>query len=254
LEKWLMREPAFYFVNTVDMIDVSWREKSFAEYDVVLHVAAIVHTRVNKATIYYQVNRDLAYETAKKAKDEGVRQFIFMSTMSVYGEEGSLSGGVVITRETVARPRTLYGKSKYEAENLIGALQDLNFNVSILRPPMVYGPGCPGNYAKLERLALLLPVFPLVDNQRSILHIDNLCRFLKECIDRNASGIFVPQDTAYMNTSLWVRDIARANGRKIFLSRCLGKVITIVCKRISVVKKIFGSLIRDRLYPARNFE
>ena len=113
-----------YEVDTADMIDGTWREKSFNGYDVVFHVAGIAHQKENKnnAHIYYEVNRDLAVETAKKAKNDGVKQFIFLSSMSVYGMETG-----VITKKTSPSPKTNYGKSKLQAEEHITSLRDESF-------------------------------------------------------------------------------------------------------------------------------
>ena len=74
-----------YQVDTIDMIDSSWREKSFKGYDVVYHVAGIAHSDSGKISpekekLYRNVNTDLTIETAKKAKADGVKQFIFMSS------------------------------------------------------------------------------------------------------------------------------------------------------------------------------
>ena len=164
-EKWLSQWPDKYHVDTIDMIDGTWREKSFAGYDAVFHVAGIAHRKETKqnAHLYYEVNRDLAIETAKKAKAEGVSQFIFMSSMSVYGMETG-----VITRDTVPNPKNHYGKSKFEAEQGITALEDESFRVAVLRPPMIYGKGCKGNYQKLAKLARITPVFPDIENKRSM--------------------------------------------------------------------------------------
>ena len=146
LENWLMREPEEYRVDTVDMIDGSWKEKDFSSYDVVFHVAGIVHIKETSANqdLYYKVNRDLAFETARKAKGEGVGQFIFLSSMSVYRIETG-----VINKDTPLNPNTAYGKSKLEAEGLIKKLGDESFVITIIRPPMVYGKGCKGNYQLL---------------------------------------------------------------------------------------------------------
>ena len=86
-----------YSVDTVDMIDGTWREKDFGGYDAVFQVAGIAHKKETKENfeLYYKVNRDLAIETAKKAKKDGVKQFIFLSSMSVYGMDTG-----VITNET----------------------------------------------------------------------------------------------------------------------------------------------------------
>ena len=122
-----------YSVDTVDMIDGTWREKSFADYDVVFHVAGIAHRKETKenAELYYKVNRDLAIDVAAKAKADGVKQFVFLSSMSVYGMESG-----VITRDTVPLPKSNYGKSKLQAEEGIIPLADNSFAVAVIRPPM----------------------------------------------------------------------------------------------------------------------
>ncbi len=184
-EKWLQQWPDDYTVDTLDMIGDDWRHTSFKGYDVVFHVAGIAHvsTVPKLESLYWQVNRDLAIETARKAKAEGVKQFIFMSSMSVYGDSSSINEKRVITRETVPTPANFYGDSKLQAEQGIISLQDDHFNVVILRPPMIYGKGSKGNYPKLAKVARILPFFPDIDNQRSMLHIDNLCEFIRLMID-----------------------------------------------------------------------
>jgi nucleoside-diphosphate-sugar epimerase len=198
LENWLKREPYKYRVDTVDMKDGSWKEKDFSEYDVVFHVAGITHIKETSENqdLYYKVNRDLAYETAQKAKEDGVEQFIFLSSMSVYGIEKG-----VIEKNTPLKPNSAYGKSKIEAEELINKLEDNSFTVATLRPPMVYGKGCRGNYPRLAKFALKTPIFPQIDNKRSMIYIDNLSEFVKQLIDNQSGGLFFPQNAEYVNTS-----------------------------------------------------
>jgi UDP-glucose 4-epimerase len=195
VECWLMREPNKYHVDTIDMIDGSWREKDFSDYDVVFHVAGIAHvkeTRKNR-DLFFKVNRDLAIEVAEVSKKAGVSQFIFLSSMSVYG----LDTGI-ITRETVPKPKSSYGKSKFQAEEGIRRLEGDNFKVAILRPPMIYGKGCKGNFQKLVKLVKILPVFPKVNNQRSMIYIDNFCNFIKLVIDHSLEGFLFPQNSEYV--------------------------------------------------------
>ncbi len=189
LEKWLIKQPDRYEVDEVCMRDGSWTEKDFSGYNVVFHVAGITHIKetTRNQSLYFKVNRDLALETAMKAKADGVKQFIFMSSMSVYGVETG-----VISEETPLKPSSAYGKSKAEAEELMAPLQDDSFRIAILRPPMVYGKGCRGNYPKLAKLAVKTPIFPDVDNKRSMIHIDNLCEFVRLLIDDYRGGLFFP--------------------------------------------------------------
>jgi len=142
-------------------------------------------------------------------------------------------------------PKTYYGKSKLEAEYELNKLNNENFKVVVLRPPMVYGPNCPGNYARLQKLALKTPIFPMIENKRSMLHIDKLCQYVKEYIDDEIEGLFFPQDDEYVNTSLLVKKIADENGKKIYMSRLIGWIIKLIGKRVDLINKVFGNLIYD---------
>lgn len=232
-----------YSVDTVDMIDGSWREKSFSGYDAVFHVAAIVHKKETKESVskYYAVNCDLASEVAEKAKSEGVRQFVFLSSMSVYG---IVTGR--ITADTEPKPKSNYGKSKLEAELKISELNDDSFKVCVLRPPMIYGKGCRGNYQTLRKLAIKLKVFPYVKNERSMLFIDNLCEFVRLMIDNVESGSFFPQNAEYVNTSEMVKEIAEANGKKIRLMRGTAWAVKLFSLISTKAKKAFGTLTYDK--------
>ena len=237
-EKYVSQWPERYETDTVDMIDGSWREKSFAGYDAVFHVAGIAHRKETKenAHLYYEVNRDLAIETAQKAKQDGVHQFIFLSSMSVYGRNTG-----VITQETPIAPKSNYGRSKAEAEKGIEGLQDADFNVAVLRPPMIYGKGCKGNYQTLVKFALKLPFFPYVKNERSMLYIENLCEFVRLLVEEGDAGTFCPQNAEYTNTSEMVKLIAEAHGKKIRLIKGFGWLIKFFGIFSPTIQKAFGN-------------
>jgi len=239
-EKWLIREPDKYKVDTIDMRNDSWKKKDFSGFDVIFYVAGIVHVKESKKnrTLFYKVNRDLVLETAQKAKKEGVKQFIFLSTMNVYGIEKG-----VIYNSTLTKPKNAYGKSKLEAEEAINKLRDDSFIVSILRPPMVYGKGCKGNYQRLVRLALTTPIFPKINNKRSMIYIDNLLEFIKVLIDSNRGGLFFPQNAEYVNTSEMVRLIAKAHGKCVIMTKLFNPIIKVL--NLSTINKVFGDLVYD---------
>lgn len=232
-----------YSVDTVDMIDGSWKEKSFSGYDAVFHVAGIVHKKETNENVsqYYTVNRDLTVEVAKKAKNEGVRQFVFLSSMSVYG---IVTGR--ITASTEPKPKNNYGESKLQAERKISEMNDDLFKVCVLRPPMIYGKGCKGNYKVLRKLAIKLKVFPYVKNERSMLFIDNLCEFVRLMIDNVESGSFFPQNDEYVNTSAMVQEIAEANGKKIRLMHGTAWAVKLLSIISTKAKKAFGTLTYDK--------
>lgn len=233
--------------DIIDMVDGSWREKSFASYDVVFHVAGIAHSdsgkiSEEKAKLYYSVNTDLAVQTANKAKSDGVKQFIFMSSAIVYGESSKVGKKKVITQDTPVSPVNAYGDSKVQAENGILPLNDENFKVCVLRPPMIYGKGCKGNYQTLVKFARKLKFFPYVKNERSMLYIENLCEFVRLMILNEESGIFFPQNSEYTNTSEMIKAIATAHGKKLHLVHGFGWAVRFLGLFTGLVKKAFGSL------------
>lgn len=248
VEKWLMREPDKYYVESISVRGEEWKSFDFSKFDVVFHVAAIVHKKEKPRMkeIYFKVNRDLPVEVAKKSKKEGVLQFIFISTMAVYGEDGKLCQEVVINRDTPVNPKNLYATSKLKAEEEINELIHEKFRVVIIRPPMVYGPNCPGNHARLEKLAIKSPVFPFINNKRSMLHIDKLSQSVKFYIDNNSAGLYCPQNDEYINTSLMVKELSEKNGKSIYLSKSAGFIIKLIGKRSKLINRIFGNLVYER--------
>lgn len=242
-------------INTMDMIDSSWREKDFSLYDIVYHVAGIAHAdvgNVDDATKakYYKVNTELAIEVCKKSKENGVKEFIFMSSMIVYGDSASYRQRKVVDKYTVPSVSNFYGDSKLQADMAVRDMADENFKVIVLRPPMIYGKGSKGNYQVLAKFAKKSPIFPDIDNERSMLHIDNLCEFLCQImliqnVNQNAT-VLLPQNAEWTKTSEMVKEISRIRGKEIRLIRML-KLAVIVGSKISgkiggLVNKAFGNL------------
>lgn len=255
VEKHLARWPENYLVDTVDLQDETWRTKSFCHYDSVFHVAGIAHQddrKINEdAQKYYRVNTDLAIETASKAKADGVGQFIFMSSIIIYGKGARLGETRVITSETKPAPINAYGDSKWLAEKGIMALQDDSFSVCVLRAPMIYGPQSKGNYDLLVKGAKWLPFFPDIHNERSMLHIDNLCTYVKKVIDKKLSGIHFPQDAKYVSTTRMVASIAAQHGKNIRLTRLFNPLLRFLSGKLNVIDKAFGGLVYDRTMIGR---
>ena len=249
-EKYMAQWPEKYQVDTVDMIDGTWRQKDFSGYDCIYHVAGIAHSdsgkiSPEKAKLYYAVNTDLTVETAKKAKADGVKQFVFMSSAIVYGESAPIGKTKVITKDTPVSPANSYGDSKVQAEKGILPLNDDSFKVVILRPPMIYGPGSKGNYPVLSKLARKLPVFPKVDNQRSMLYINNLMEFVRLMVENEEQGIFWPQNAEYSNTTELVQLIAQTHGKKIMIIPGFAWALELLSHITGLVNKAFGSLSYD---------
>ncbi len=231
-------------VDMVSASDGSWRLVNLENYDTVLHLSGIVHKKEknNMELLYYEVNHKLAFEIARKSKDNQVKQFIFMSSAAVYGKYYGC-----ITKDTVPNPNTYYGKSKLMAERDILQLQDKDYKIAIVRPPMVYGKDCKGNYSKLEQLARFTLIFPEYHNKRSMLYIDTLLENLIKLIQNENSGYFFPQDEEYINTSAMVVKIRKNLGKETILFHCLNGVIKFfVEKDFIVFRKMFGDFYYDK--------
>ena len=255
-EKWMSQWPEKYQVDTLDTKG-DWKSKSFEGYDVIFSVAGIAHVNAKKkmAHLYYKTNRDLTIALAKKAKQENVRQFIFMSSLIVYGNSTPIGVKEYITKDTVPKPANFYGDSKLQAENGIRPLQSEDFNVVILRPPMIYGPGCKGNLPKLAKFAKYSPIFPDIENERSMLYIDNLCEFVRLMIDNNEKGVFFPQNEKTVCTTTLIKALAKQQGKKIRTVRWFNPVLGLLSKKINYINKIFGNLviIQDESIYDRNY-
>ena len=229
-----------YQFEELDTFGEEWKCFDYSNYDVVYQVAGIAHIKETpeNSCLYYKVNRDMAIEIAKLAKNAGVKQFIYLSSMSVYG----MTTGE-ITPKTIPNPTTNYGKSKLQAEKELKKLNDDKFCVTILRPPMVYGKGWKGNFQSLIKIAKISPIFPYLNNERSMIYINNLNEFVKLVMDKKTSGVFCPQNQEYSQTTDLIVNICEQNGKKVVLSHILGAIILLFRNHITVLKKAFGTLI-----------
>lgn len=225
-----------YNVDIVDTHDDKWKELDFSIYDVVFNVCAIVH-RFNEVdeSLYYKVNRDLALEIAHKAKDEGVKQFIQTSTNGVFGIDIG-----IMSSEKGFNPRSPYEKSKYEADCLLEQLRDESFKVCIIRPPLMYGVGCKGNFPKLEDFAKKHKFFPSLKNKRDFIYIENMTDFVKFAIEREVDSICYPRDEKPVAVSEMISLIAQLNGNRIHLCCIFNPFVKLFYRLFHSTKLIFG--------------
>ena len=249
-------------IETVDMIDGSWRQKNFSPYDIVYHVAGIAHADVGNVSEetkkkYYAINTDLAIETCKKAKEAGVKQFVFMSSAIVYGDSAPYGKSKRITKDTEPSPANFYGDSKWQADKGVRELFSPDFIVTVLRPPMIYGKGSKGNYPTLAKMAKKLPIFPDVQNERSMLYIENLCEFLSQVMTRSEGGVYWPQNAEYTKTSDMVRMITEVSGHKVRVSKAwnwvVGLAAAIPGKTRGLANKAFGNMSYDQSMSQYDF-
>lgn len=248
LTQYLAKFPEKYHVSQITLRNDSWQSENFRGFDAVFHVAGIAHDSARKSSkdLYYRVNSQLAFETARKAKTDGVKQFIFMSSSIVYGTSAPIGENKIITHDTPVNPESYYGDSKVKAEEMLASLNDdEGFRICILRCPMIYGKGCKGNYPLLSKIAKTFPFFPNINNCRSMLYSENLAEFVRLIIENNAHGIFWPQNAEYSNTSELVKMIAESHGRKITLMKGFDFPLKVLAKFTGLVNKAFGSLAYD---------
>jgi nucleoside-diphosphate-sugar epimerase len=213
----------FDIIDEVSLIEVQPEDIDFKKYDVVLHLAAIVH---NKKKIpesdYLKINCDLCLRVAENAKKSGISHFIFMSTVKVYGNPGI--DGQVRNEESECFPDDAYGRSKYEAEIGLRELEDYNFTVSIIRTPLVYGFGVKANMMSLIKLVKFVPVLPFggISNKRNFTYIENLVGFIDRIIDKRASGTFIAMDENSVSTTELVNYLSKFFGKRTILIRLPG--------------------------------
>ena len=248
LEKWLMNNQNEYEVNTVGTLNDEWKSISFNGYDSIFHVAGIAHVSADPQMedLYYKVNRDLAINVARKAKSECVKQFIFMSSMIIYGIDGCIGEKRTISRDTPYSPVDFYGRSKLEADLGIQELTNSIFKSVIIRTPLVYGYGCKGNFPRLIQFAKRTPFFIDIENERSMIYIDNLAEFIKIAIDEDLSGVFYPQNEEYISTKDVIKVAAAVLNRKIMLTKKFNGIIGVLSSRIRFINKIFGNKVYDK--------
>lgn len=182
-------------------------EVKFEGIDTIVHMAGIAHRMGQPSgSIYYEVNRDLTLAFAQRAREAGVRQFIFLSSTKVMGEEGGY-----FDESSIPHPVDDYGKSKFEAEVGLNDLARSSFTVSIVRSPLIYGPRVKGNVLRIMELLskpLLLPLDG-IGNARSMVYVGNLIALIERIIELRAPGIFVAGDAEPISTTQLVRCLAQ---------------------------------------------
>lgn len=244
VRKYIMQTAGDQFViDAVDTFGDNWKKADFSQYDVVYHVAGIAEVNGKKGMeqLYYKVNTDLTIEIAKHAQANGVKQFIFMSSMIVYKETQSLKGNI-ITPESMPAPNGVYGDSKLKAEE---GLKDVakgegRMKVCILRPPMIYGPNSKSNLLRLGRLSTKVPFFPNWRNKRSMLYIDNLGEFVKQAVLRELEGTFYPQNRELSATVDIIRFFAKAADHKIWITKLLNPFVWLGSFVLQPINKMFA--------------
>lgn len=247
ITEYLSAWPQKYHVSSISLRNDSWMSENFGAFDSVIHTAGLVHysAKSSDRETYFRVNSQLAFDAAQKAMNDGVSQFVFMGSASIYGASAKIGREKIITRSTPVNPESFYGESKVKAEEMLSSLDGDKFHVCILRCPMIYGRNCRGNYPVLSKIARKLPFFPNVKNIRSMLYVKNFAEFVRLMIENNERGIFWPQNAEYSNTSEMVRMIAESHGKNIALIPGCEIPLKVLARFSGLVNKAFGSFVYD---------
>ncbi len=246
-QKYMQAYAEQYQIDVVSSRNHAWENISFGDYDCVLHLAGIAHVnaKADMEAAYYEINRDLTIACCQKAKAEGAKQFLFLSSIIVYGQGKKLEKKY-IHLQTKPNPDGFYGDSKLQAERGILEKQTDAFTVTIVRPPMVYGNSSKGNYPKLAKLACRLPFFPAYQNERSMIYIENLCECIRLLIEEKKAGIFHPQNRETVQVERLVQTIAKVHGKTVKTIPGFSWAIRLCSHVTPLCNKVFGTLVYDR--------
>lgn len=252
--------PDDYEIHTTSLRGDAWRQEDWSGYDSILNVTGKAHADIAQLSEaqkqeYYTVNCGLAVEAAKKAIADGAAQYIYLSSIIVYGDSSNSRTPVRITADTKPAPSNFYGDSKWQAEQ---KLQELfrtaekttgHTRLVLLRLPMIYGPGCKGNYKTLVKMSQKLPLFPTYHNERSVLHIDHLTEYLRNLVDSGTGGLYLPQDDTCRSTPDMVFELAEAAGRRMCHAAWMNPFVRLAFylpgKPGRLARKAFGTLVID---------
>ena len=236
VENWLKKDETLE-VDGLCIKNDAWKDKDFTGYDVIINAAGIAHIqpREELRSLFYSINTDLTIRLCEKSKLSGAGQFIFLSSMNVFGDHCG-----IVTNTDNPSPTSFYGDSKLKADQAIQKMNTDFFKVASVRPPAVYGKGCTGNFPTLVRYAARLPVFPEYEQKKSMIYIDNLCEFIRLLIEHESFGVFHPQNREYTSTTEMVREIARVQGHSIRFTKIFNPLLRLLEKRLRIINCAFA--------------
>lgn len=232
-----------YKIKTFSFLKEDINSLDCSDLDVVFHLSALVHQMGGASKEEYErVNVTQTLQLAKKAKESGIKHFVFMSTVAVYGIETG-----IMSEKSNCNPINEYGKSKSRAEMELKKLEDQNFIISIIRPPIVYGKNAPGNMKSLLKLINKISILPFgkIENKRSMVYIGNLCHLVYEIITQQKSGIFLASDDEPLSTTRLIELIAKNLDKKVYLVKIPFFESLLKILKPSFHKRLYGSLEVD---------
>lgn len=229
-----------YNINKFSFLKDDFSDLDLSKTNTIIHLSALVH-KMEGATKeeYERINVTQTIRLSKKAKELGVKHFIFMSTVKIYGEETNL----IYKENSECKPEDEYAKSKYKAEIELLKLNDDTFKVSVIRTPIIYGYGVKANIKSLINLVSKVRVLPFnnTNNKRSMVYIGNLCNLIDAIILKKKRGIFLASDDATVSTTDFIDYISKSIG---------AKTILIKIPFFEVLLKIIKPNFHKRLYKS----
>lgn len=248
IDEWLTKYG--HEVAQLDLLTEDWKNYDYSSFDAIVHVAGIVHRPDCKDwELYKRVNTDMPVKIATMAKEQGVKQYIYFSTMGVYQANKKLGASVVdATTPLLSNSSSFYGMSKLMAEEALTKLQEEGLSVAFVRPPSVYGKGCKGGYITgFKKIAQMLPVIPRAYENacQSFIYIDNLSECVRLIVENHLGGVFCPQDDEIPNANRLLEVICKGIGKTYRSSRLLGICLQLL-SFIPLVKKAYGGIEYSR--------
>ena len=225
------------------------------KYDVVIHLAGRAHMLNDNSddplAEFRKVNKDTSVELAKQLAANGLKRFVFVSSIGVNG--ATTEKQKPFTEKSVTNAHSAYALSKYEAEvELSNIAKELNFELVIIRPPLVYGANAPGNFGKLIQIVkkqLPLP-FGSINNKRSYVSVANLASFLVVCATHKkaANQTFLIADGLPISTTVLLKKLMQALRTKSFLlplPTSLIKLVLFIIGKKSMAVQLLDNLEVD---------
>lgn len=243
----LKKYSSSYEIITFSFLNDNFVNLDLSNIDVVIHCSALVHQMKGASWEQYEkININQTIQLADKAKKSGVKHFIFLSTIKVYGEESNKH----CYENSRTNPTDYYSISKLKAEDSIRNIESSNFKISVLRCPLIYGAGVRANFANLINLikkASILP-FKNIKNKRSLVFVGNVCFILHRIIFLEKRGIFLSVDDKALSTTDLIQIIAKYLDKKILLIDIIffDKFLKII--KPSYYQRLFGSLVINNDY------
>ena len=249
----LKKYSSSYEIITFSFLNDNFANLDLTNIDVVIHCSALVHQMKGASWEQYEkINIDQTIQLADKAKKSGVKHFIFLSTIKVYGEESNKC----YYENSRTNPNDYYSLSKLKAEDSIRNIESTNFKISILRCPLIYGLGVKANFANLINLIKKVPILPLknIKNKRSLVFVGNVCFMLHRIIFLEKRGIFLSVDDNALSTTELIQILAKYLDKKILLIDIIFFDKFLKIFKPSYYQRLFGSLIINNDYTMKKLK